>query len=306
MSYRFKADESVSQAIERVALEQLDQALGHTKAKTKLDEAVHDTRVCFKKLRGLIRLVRDELGDKEYRRENVFFRDLNRKLSKVRDAAALTEILDKLEKRFVDELAEDAFSSIRKSLSRATQKRHTEKHKALMEVGRKISIARKRVKRWPINKEDFSAVGPGITTIYTRGLKGFQKAQANQTVESLHEWRKEVRYFWYHVSLLRPLWPKAMKGFARQIERLVDYLSEDHDLAILRERLLAQSSDLRENHQTEALMALIDKRRAELQTQAWILGDRVYAEKPKAFQARLHEYWQAWQNEQETIPMAAR
>jgi hypothetical protein len=52
MSYRFKAFESVSQAVERIALERLDQALDHTKAKIKLDEAVHDIRVCFKKIRG--------------------------------------------------------------------------------------------------------------------------------------------------------------------------------------------------------------------------------------------------------------
>ena len=53
-------------------------------------------------------------------------------------------------------------------------------------------------------------------------------------------------------------------------------------------------------------MALIDKRRAELQAEALILGDRVFAEKPKALQARLHEYWQAWQTEQKTISMAAK
>src|SRR6516164_7954568 len=119
MSYRLEDDESIPQALERMALEQLDKALDCTKAKTKLDEAVHDTRVCFKKLRALIRLERDELGDKQYHRENVFYRDLNRKLSKVRDTAALTEILAKLEERFVKELAADAFQSTRKSLTRA-------------------------------------------------------------------------------------------------------------------------------------------------------------------------------------------
>jgi CHAD domain-containing protein len=102
---------------ERVALEQLDKALEHTKAKTKLDEAVHDVRVCFKKLRGLIRLVRDELGDKQYKRENIFYRDLNRRLSKVRDTAALTEILTRLEERFAEELTENAFASVRRSFT---------------------------------------------------------------------------------------------------------------------------------------------------------------------------------------------
>ena len=39
MSYRFEGNESAADAVERIALEQLDKALEHTKAKTKLDDA---------------------------------------------------------------------------------------------------------------------------------------------------------------------------------------------------------------------------------------------------------------------------
>ena len=306
MSYRLEDDESIPQALERMALEQLDKALDCTKAKTKLDEAVHDTRVCFKKMRALIRLERDELGDKQYRRENVFYRDLNRKLSKVRDTAALTEILAKLEERFVKELAADAFQSTRKSLTRATRKRQAEKHNTLVAVRQKLSVARQKVRKWPHKKKGFPAFSSGLTRIYARGREEFRKAQADRTVESLHEWRKDAKYLWYHLTLLRPLWSKPLKGLARQIEKLVDRLSDDHDLAILRERVLAQAVNLNGSHENEALMALIDKRRLELQTEAWLLGERIYAEKPKAFRGRFHEYWQAWQSELTTNSIAAR
>jgi CHAD domain-containing protein len=139
--------------------------LEHSKAKTKLDEAVHDVRVCFKKLRGLIRLVRDELGDKQYKRENIFYRDLNRRLSKVRDTAALTKILTRLEGRFAEELTENAFASVRRSFTRATRKRQAEKKRALVQVRKKVIAARKRVKKWSIKDDDFSVVGPGLTHI---------------------------------------------------------------------------------------------------------------------------------------------
>ncbi len=145
MSYRFEANESTKEAVERIALEQMDKAWAHTKARIKLDDAVHDVRVCFKKLRGLIRLVRKELGDKKYRRENLFYRDLNRRLSDVRDSAALTEILDKLEDRFADELTKNAFQSVRTSLSQARRKGEPEKRKAMIRVRKKITAARKRV-----------------------------------------------------------------------------------------------------------------------------------------------------------------
>ena len=169
MNYQFEGNESTSEAVERIAIEQLDKALDQTRAKGKLDDAVHDTRVCFKKLRGLIRLVRDELGDKRYKRENVFYRDLNRRLSDVRDTAALTEILDKLKERFANELTEDAFDSFRRSLTRAKRKRQAEKKKALVQVRKKIVVARKRVKEWSIKNDDFSAVGEGLARNYAQG-----------------------------------------------------------------------------------------------------------------------------------------
>jgi len=286
-----------SEAVQRIALEQLDQALAHTEAKARLDDAVHDVRVCFKKLRALIRLIRKELGKEQYQRENIFYRDLNRGLSNVRDTATLTEILDKLTEHFADELAEGVFDSIRNSLKRATRKRQVDKKRTLVAARRKIHACRERVKKWSIKAEDFSAVGFGLAQVYSRGRGGFGKAQSKSSVKSLHEWRKEVKYLWYQVSLLRPVWSKPLKGFAKQIKQLVDCLSDDHDLAILRERVLADSDHFEDRTEREALMALIDRRRTELESDACILGQRIYAEKAKDFRARFHEYWRAWQSE---------
>jgi len=299
MSYRFAGNESAADAVERIALEQLDKALEHTKAKTKLDDAVHDVRVCFKKLRGLIRLVRDELGDKEYNHENIFYRDLNRQLSAVRDTAALTEILNKLEDRFAEELTKNAFASFRSSFTRATRKRQAEKKAGLVLARKSIIAARQRVKRWSIKKDDFSAVGRGLARIYSRGRAGFERAYDKRSVRAFHEWRKEVKYFWYHLELLRELWPKELKRFAKQVENLVDYLSEDHDLAMLRERVLEASKQSNNQQADRDLLALINKRRAELQAEARFLGERIYAEKTEALKSRFHGYWKAWCSEQE-------
>ncbi|MDX6578089.1 MAG: hypothetical protein QOE96_4042 [Blastocatellia bacterium] len=133
-------------------------------------------------LRGLIRLVRDELGDKQYKRENIFYRDLNRRLSKVRDTAALAESLSKLEERFAEELTENAFASVRRYLKRATRKRQAEKKRALVHVRKKIIAARKRVKKWSIKNDNVSVAGPGLNQIYSQGRAGFSKAYKKQSV----------------------------------------------------------------------------------------------------------------------------
>ena len=304
MSYQFEKDESIGQSVERVAFEQLDEAVQHTKAKGKLDDAVHDARVCFKKLRGLIRLVHTELGDNEYDRENIFYRDLNRRLSDIRDTTAMTEIFDKLVGRFADELSHDAFASLRRSLEKAKRKRQADKKRVLVEVRKKTVAARKRVGKWTIKNDNFSAVSKGLSRIYAQGRTGYNKAYEKRSTKAFHEWRKQAKYLWYQMVLLDNLWPKQLKRFADQIKKLVDYLSDDHDLAILRKRVLKEP--LQEGHEQETLVALIDKRRAELQTEACFLGERIYAEKPKAFNQRFHEYWQAWRSEQNTNPIAAR
>ena len=306
MSYRFKRQESVGKAVERIALEQLDKAQEQARAKAKLDDAIHDVRVSFKKLRGLIRLVRDELGNHRYKREDTYYRDLNRQLSAVRDSAALIEILTKLQERFRDELSGDAFEALRKLLARDKQGRQADKRKALVEVRKKVIAARQQVRKWKIKDDGFAAVGKGLRRSYTAAGKGFARACDKQTVRAFHEWRKEVKYFWYHIELLRELWPGQLKEFADQIKTLVDYLSDDHDLALLRKRALAESKKEPDvGHEYEALLALIDKRRAELQTQAAFLGRRIFAESPETFISRLKEYWRAWREEEKINPIAA-
>ena len=53
----------------------------------------------------------------------------------------------------------------------------------------------------------------------------------------------------------------------------------------------------------ELLLALIDRRRAELQEEVLRLGRRFYADKPRAFTDRLRECWEAWRAE---APAAAQ
>ena len=81
-----------------------------------------------------------------------------------------------------------------------------------------------------------------------------------------------------------------MQSWAQEAHRLSDYLGDDHDLAVLietlrREELVADSATL------DLLASLVQARRRELQSLARPVGERIYAEKPGAFVARVHGYW---------------
>jgi hypothetical protein len=97
-----------------------------------------------------------------------------------------------------------------------------------------------------------------------------------------------------------------MEMLADELETLGEYLSDDHDLALLRQGVLESAERSGDGDRTdlEALIALIDQRRGELQVQARRFGERVYVEKPRAFTGRLQVYWQVWRSEEHIDPIA--
>jgi CHAD domain-containing protein len=306
MSYRLQDHEAVPEGIKRVVLEQMDTVL-HAAQETSgnQDSAVHDARTSLKKIRAVLRLVQDGIDGDVFRQENVCFRDAGRHLSAVRDAAVMLETFDKLMERFSAQLAADAFTGLRKTLRQSSTTRRVEKQKALAVVAKTISAARRRVEHWPIHHDGFSALGPGVERAFKRGRRAFAVAVDQPSVENFHEWRKDVKCLWYQIRILKPIWPKMMERLADELEALGDYLSDDHDLAILRERVLEHAGQSDDRTALETLVALIDQRRGELEVEAKRLGARVYGEKPRAFVGRLQAYWQAWRAEVRADPIAA-
>src|SRR5437763_13267226 len=101
-SYRFRQREAVPDAIARIARGRIEHALAELRgeADSSPEVAVHEARKDMKKLRALLRLARDELGDEVYRRENECFRDAARRLSGFRDADMMLGALEGLDGDF--------------------------------------------------------------------------------------------------------------------------------------------------------------------------------------------------------------
>ena len=84
MSFELKRKEKVPKGIRRIACERMEKALGVLDGngrKSVPDAAVHEARKNFKQVRGALRMVRKELGSKEFDRQNKTFRDAGRPLS---------------------------------------------------------------------------------------------------------------------------------------------------------------------------------------------------------------------------------
>ena len=87
----------------------------------------------------------------------------------------------------------------------------------------------------------------------------------------------------------------GLRRCARRDEahRLGDLLGDHHNLSVFRDALEDSPQAFAKEATVAALVAIIDRRRVELETQAEPLGSRLFAEKPKHFVRRLGSYWQA-------------
>jgi CHAD domain-containing protein len=297
--YRIKDGESVPEGIARIAYGRIDHAIDELRGKTKSsrEEAVHEARKDLKKLRSLLRLVRGEVGDEVYRRENDDFRDAGRRLSGVRDADVMIETLDSLAEHRPKDMPAKTVGGLRQALREHRAALDSDgggRKQARNEVVQALRVARERVEQWPLEHDGFEAFEAGLRRAYRRGRRAYQAVLEDPSTENLHEWRKRVKDLWYHHTLLKCSWPGLMDPLSDQVHELSDRLGDDHDLAVLCDWAQAHPAAAGGMSGLEAFNKAAESRRAELQREALVLGERLYGERPSAFLRRLESYWRAW------------
>jgi CHAD domain-containing protein len=292
-AFRFQAGEAVPAGVTRIALGQIDAILSHLHGRPPDADAVHEIRKATKRLRALVRLVRDEVGARRYRRENHAFRDAARLLSGARDRAVMTRTLELLGDHGKHGLPTRDLQSIRHAMKARLHADHRGNGTAARGVAAAVARARNRLARWELSHDGWAALEPGIHRIYRRGRAAWRQARAAPSDEHLHEWRKRVKDLRYVMDLLEPVWTPVMKPFAKEVDELADLLGDDHDLAMLAAAIDADADVGRDGRRE--VMAAIDRHRRKRQDAAWALAPRIYSETPAAFVRRLGTYWKAWQ-----------
>ena len=290
-AYRLNDGEPLPEGIGRVARGRIDHAVDELRGESDStpEEAVHEARKDMKKLRALLRLARGELGKSTSARENACFRDAARELSGARDSDVMLETLGELE------LPSGLGWELRKLIQAQRETNGAgDREAAARDAVAILEQARERVGDWPLRHDSFDAVADGLERTYRRGRRDFRAARDEPTVEALHEWRKRVKDLWYQHTLLRSLWPPVMSAVGDEAHELSDLLGDDHDLAML--------ADWAGEHAAPgpAYFVAVAERRAKLQGEAFVLGARVYAEKPSAYLRRVRSLWDA-----ETVPSPA-
>jgi hypothetical protein len=299
--------ETPADGMKRMALAQLDLAIDLVQGESDMpeEEAVHDTRKALKRLRALVRLLREELGEQAFARENGALRDIAQRLAGARDAEVMASTLERLLNR------DHERGSARRDAAKLRQRRAVGELRAQLAAERdraaqrglgdaatrgamlgELYAARGRVTAWSMSERpDLRLAEPGLRHLYRQGRRRYSRAlrAKPRDTRTLHQWRKRVKDLRYAAQML------GLKELAGRADDLQERLGEEHDLALLAARVSAPDSPLagrgkRRKRTRKALLKLIARRRARLRKQSLREGQRLYKRKPKRFAKRAHKH----------------
>jgi CHAD domain-containing protein len=293
--------ETLADELRHTALGQLDHAirlLAADNGTAPAGNAVHETRKAIKRLRALMRLLREQLGEKGFARENALLRDAGLRLAGARDAEVRVMTLDALIERHPKKLARRrGVSRLRSQLVSEREqaiREAYEDHLSRAEVLDELRALRERVEEWSFpRQEGIAIVAPGLRSIYRQGDRRRRRAARSrrEDARAMHQWRKRVKDLRYAAETLDRGEP--LRRLARRADRLGELLGEDHDLAMLAERLRAPGEDGHSHapavgaNTRKLLLKLIARRHRRLRKRALIKGERLYALRPKRFVRRV-------------------
>ncbi len=293
-AYRLKDGEPPNDGIRRAAAGRAAKAADRLRedADENLAKAVHGARKDIKKVRSLLRLVRTSLGDETYHRENDRFRATAGRLGDARDAEAKLECLEKLRKRYQGEFPTrwslDFLAMLEDERDKIASGPVPPEVAAVIE---ELEAGEQAVGSWDLDEHGFAIFAAGIRRAYKRGRNGLATAVNDPSGEAIHEWRKRVKDLWYQLRFLQGVWPEIIEPTSEQAHELSSILGDHHDLEVARQEIEG-NPDLFHGHAQAQLLDLVDRRQRELVDEARPIGERLYAEKPKCFIARVAAYWE--------------
>jgi CHAD domain-containing protein len=328
--FELLAHEPQGRGLRRMALGQLDIAIEQISSRgvgSSPERSVHEARKALKRLRALMRLLEDELGERAYARESTVLREAGERLARARDAEVLLATLDGLLERHPKSLG--GRRGVQRLRAKLQRERDGAAALALAESDagarslQELQALRARVAEWELAEPGgIEAIEPALRRLYGKGRRRMRRAERARGERArgrkMHEWRKRVKDLRYAAEMLnRAEAPEGerkrqrAKGgrkarrlaqaqrraafigkLAKRADDLGELLGEEHDLAVLAERVRREAKAGRASGapgagSRRALLRAIARRRKRLRKRALRNGQRLYARKPKAFVRRV-------------------
>jgi len=248
-------------------------------------EAVHDFRRGMKRWRALLRLIERFVGP-QARSLRDQARDLAGALAGARDAQSALDALADLERHELA-LSSTSLARLRGRIDELRRAAETTLDSDMrLRIGNSLKVAQDMIAHWPLSAVAFDALAGELARHYRNARRLIPADWQTADPDPLHELRKRVVIHRYQMEMLEPLWPRFMKMWTGEAQRLRERLGKHQDLLVF--------ANLTAPHQPLArwrsrLAPAIAERRAAHVAAAERIAARLFLDRPKAVRRRLVE-----------------
>lgn len=297
MAYRFKLREDLRDGVRRIAAEQLDKALAAPHGKSDRAVWVHETRKGLKRIRSLLRAVRDGLGEPRWRDENAALRLIAGKLSALRDRDVVRQTMADLTAGGGADLGE-AMAWFEKRLEREGGPRATAPGKAASATVSKsieaLSKARERLSQIELDGTLPEVLALGFERCQRTARNALARLELDPSEENLHELRKSVQTYQRQHALTQAVWPEAQAVRIETARSCAQMLGQAQDLSVLSGMVKAHRGRAhRERAHADCILEASREKQARLRAAVLPAVARLLALKPKAAAGELVTCWRA-------------
>jgi CHAD domain-containing protein len=252
------------------------------------DAAIHHVRQSVKRARATLRLLRASIGSRAYRRADKVLQAAAAPLRAVRDAKVVLDILEDLRRR--RSATRTSTTSLRFSFERQRLAARYAALRVAVDVSasiRDLAAMVEYARLLTVTADGLTDVLVGARRTYAKGRTAFKTVRRHPSDDDFHGWRKQTKYLFYQLQLLRNHNRVCMGTALRQAQRLGDLLGDYHDLTVLQKQIHQKHATVLTKAGSATLSAAIGSRLAKLKKKSIALGAQLYKRRPKRFVSQL-------------------
>ena len=255
---------------------------------------IHEVRTNIKKIRGLLRLLRHEIGEDSYNEMNGHYRDLALEVAPLRDDTSQIELLQEIKAKLrnpaVTKALDKIISQHRRNRKNAFD--HFKETGHAEDIKQMILSLQQMIYSLNFTGDPESFILKSLQHIYKRARGAFETTEFLNDDEIYHYWRKQVKYLTYHLMLLNKAWPNSIRVYLSDLSLLGSTLGNLHDLDLFQEAIKNNSISITDKDSRKKLMRYLYNRRSVLRKRVQNLGEQCFAESSDAFALRIFKNWE--------------
>ncbi|MDX8340596.1 CHAD domain-containing protein [Draconibacterium sp. IB214405] len=255
---------------------------------------IHEVRTNIKKIRGLLRLLRHEIGEESYNEMNAYYRDLAMEVAPLRDDTSQIELLQEVKSKLRNPAVTKALDKIisQHRRNRKTAFDHFKETGHAENIKQMILSLQQMIHSLSFTGDPEFFILKSLQHIYKRARGAFETTEFLNDEEVYHYWRKQVKYLTYHLMLLNKAWPNSIHAYISDLSLLGSTLGKLHDLDLFHAAIKSKRIVITDKDSREKLMRYLYNRRSILRKRVQALGEQCFAESSDAFALRIFNNWE--------------